>query len=73
VTTVSQIRKHKGERKVNTPISQELARRADAVQKTHDQGEMLSTVIMIATLAAGALVIASLIVGKAQDYFDGIG
>lgn len=57
---------------MNEPLSQELARRADAVIKTEDEGEMLSTVIMIAVLAAGALLIGTLIVGKAQEYFDGI-
>lgn len=57
---------------MNRSFSQELARRADTVEKTEDRGEMLSTVIMIAVLAAGALLIGGLIVGKAREYFDGI-
>ena len=70
---ISNNRNHRMEREtVNKSFSQELACRADAVKKTEDQGEMLSTVIMIAVLAAGALLIGTLIVGKAQEYFDGI-
>jgi hypothetical protein len=53
-------------------IGKEITRRANEVAESNEQGEMLSTVIMIAVLAAGALLIGGLIVSKATEYFNGI-